>query len=209
MNASRAAAASAGAAAALAYPFVVWFALGRFDARNVGFALLALAVLRLLLTAPARARAWGRALMGPGLALAAVAAATALTNSPALLLAAPALASLALLASFGRTLRTGPPFVERLARATHPDLSPAEVAYCRSVTGVWCAFFAANAAIVLALAAFAPRAWWAAWSGFGSYLAIGCLFASEYLVRRARFGRFEDHPLDRALARILGARAGR
>jgi uncharacterized membrane protein len=209
VSAARAAAAGAAAAAAVAYPFVVWFALGRFDARNVGFALLALAVLRLLLIAPSRARAFGGALLAPALALAAIAAATALTNSAALLLAAPALASLVLLASFGRTLHTGPPFVERLARATNPDLSPGEISYCRSVTRVWCAFFAANAAVVLALAALAPRAWWAAWAGFGAYLAIGLLFASEYVVRRARFGRFEEHPIDRVLLRLLGARAPR
>ncbi len=208
MSAARGLAAGASAIGALAYPFAVWFALGRFDARTIGLGLLALLALRMLLLTPARARVWGRALAAPGLAVAGIALATALTNSPSLLLAAPAFASLALWTSFARTLRSGPPFVEQLARATHPDLSGPEIAYCRTVTWLWCVFFAANAATILALAALAPRAWWAAYAGFGSYLAIGSLFASEYVVRRARFGRFEAHPLDRALARVLGARAG-
>ena len=208
MRSVRGLAAGASAVVGVAYPFGVWLALGRFDARTIGLGLLGLVGLRALLLAPARARAWGRALAAPALALAVVALSTALTNSPLLLLAAPALVSLALLFSFARGLRSGPPFVEQLARATHPDLSPQEVVYCRGVTRVWCVFFALNAALIFALAVLAPRAWWVVWVGFGSYLAIGLLFAAEYVVRRARFGRFEPHPLDRALAHVLGARAG-
>jgi uncharacterized membrane protein len=207
VSAVRRLAAGASASAALAYPFGVWFALGRFDARTVGLGMLALLALRMLLLSPERARTWGRALSGPALALGAIALAAALTNAPLLLLAVPALASVALLLAFARSLRHGPPLVERLARATNPDLTPAEIAYCRSVTLVWCGFFAANAAAILALARLAPYAWWLAWTGFGSYLAIGSLLATEYVVRRARFGRFEAHALDRALAHLLGARA--
>ena len=118
--------------------------------------------------------------------------------------ARPIAPGIALLLSFARTLREGPPLVEQLARATHPELSPSEIEHCRSVTWLWCAFFAANATAIGGLALWAPRAWWAAYAGFGSYLAVGFLFASEYVVRRARFGRFEDHLLDRALARALG-----
>jgi uncharacterized membrane protein len=208
MGGVRGLAAGLSVAAALAYPFAVYFALGHFDARTIGLGLLALIGLRALLLAPPRARAWGSALAAPALALGALALATALANAPGLLLAAPALASLALLLSFGRTLRRGTPMVEQLARATNPDLSAAEIDYCRHVTWAWCAFFLANAAAMFALAGWAPRAWWAFYSGLGSYLVIGLLFASEYVVRRARFGRFEPHVLDRTLARVLGARAG-
>ncbi|HEU4428823.1 MAG TPA: hypothetical protein VFT98_08715 [Myxococcota bacterium] len=204
MASARRLAAGASALAMLAYPFAIWFALGRLETRTVGLGLLALLALRMLLLAPVRARALGRSLAPPALALAAIAAATAALDAPQLLLLAPALGSLALLLTFARTLREGPPLVEQLARATNPELSASEIEHCRSVTWLWCAFFAANAAAIGALAGWAPRAWWAAYAGFGSYLAVGLLFASEYVVRRARFGRFEDHLLDRALARALG-----
>lgn len=192
-----------GALLIVAYPLATFFALGRFSPRAVGLGLLALVVARALLLAPATARAQGRALAGPALALAAVAVLTALVNHPLFLLAAPALASLGLLLAFGRTLAGGPPLVETLARATNPDLTAEEARYCRSVTLAWCGVFAANAAAVLALAAFAPRTYWAAYSGLGAYLVIGIVYGVEYVVRRARFGRFEPHLLDRVLARAL------
>ena len=194
---------AASAVLVLFYPLAVFFALGRISPRAVGLGLIALLAARALLLRPTTARAYGRALGRPALALAAIAGLTALVNHPILLLAAPALASLAFLASFGRSLRAGPPVVETLARATNPDLTPAEQRYCRSVTLVWCGVFATNAAAVLALAAFAPRSWWAAFSGLGVYLVIGGVFGAEYVVRRARFRRFEPHLVDRVLARVL------
>jgi len=192
---------------ALAYPFAVYALLGRFDTRTVALGLLALVVLRAALLAPAKARELGRVLAGPALALGGLALAAAITRAEALLLAAPALASFAMLAIFARSLRSGPPFVERLARATNPDLTAAEVVYCRDVTRIWCAFFAVNGAALLGLALLGPRAWWAFYAGLGSYLLMGVLFAGEYVVRRARFGRFEAHSLDRALARLMRASA--
>jgi len=192
---------------ALAYPFAVYALLGRFDTRTVALGLLALVVLRAALLAPAKARELGRVLAGPALALGGLALAAAITRAEALLLAAPALASFAMLAIFARSLRSGPPFVERLARATNPDLTAAEVVYCRDVTRIWCAFFAVNGAALLGLALLGPRAWWAFYAGLGSYLLMGVLFAGEYVVRRARFGRFEAHSLDRVLARLMRASA--
>jgi uncharacterized membrane protein len=192
-----------GGLALLAYPFAVYAALERVAPRAIGVALLGGVALRAAALAPAAACSYGRTLLGPALALGALAAATALTNESWLLLAAPALASLAFLASFARSLHRGPPVVERLARATNPDLTPSEVRYCRGVTWMWCGVFAANAACVLVLATRAPRAWWAGFAGLGIYAVLGFAFAAEYVVRRARFGRFEEHALDRALARVL------
>jgi uncharacterized membrane protein len=195
------------ALAALAYPFAVYALLGRFDTRTVALGLVALVALRAAVLAPTQARELGRVLAGPALALGGLALAAAVTRAEALLLAAPALASFAMLATFARSLQSGPPFVERLARATNPDLTAGEVVYCRDVTRIWCAFFAANGAALLVLALLGPRAWWLFYAGLGSYLLMGLLFACEYVVRRARFGRFEAHPLDRALAKLLGAGA--
>ena len=74
--------------------------------------------------------------------------------------------------------------------------------YCRSVTLVWCAFFVVNGAAAALLAAFAPRGWWAGYTGVVSYVLVGALFAAEYVVRKARFGRFGRGPVDRLLAHV-------
>jgi len=78
------------------------------------------------------------------------------------------------------------------------------VRYCRAVTAVWCGFFALNGAVAAALAALAPRAWWAAYAGGASYLLAGALFAAEYVVRKSRFGRYGHGLLDRLLASLFG-----
>lgn len=47
---------------------------------------------------------------------------------------------------FGRTLRRGSlPLIERIARRSTPDLSPAIVRYTRRLTLLWCAYFAVAA----------------------------------------------------------------
>jgi uncharacterized membrane protein len=71
------------------------------------------------------------------------------------------------------------------------------------VTVLWCAFFTLNGAATGLLAALAPRSWWALYTGAIAYVLMGALFAGEYLVRKARFGRFGPGLLDRLLARLL------
>ncbi len=139
-----------------------------------------------------------------GAALLALAAAL---DDTRFMLAYPSVVNAVLLATFAISLRRGPPVVERLARQITPDLLPAEVRYCRTVTAVWCAFFAWNGSVATALALWAPRSWWAAYCGAISYLLVGTLFAVEYLVRKRRFGRYGRGPLDRFLARVLGNEA--
>jgi uncharacterized membrane protein len=108
---------------------------------------------------------------------------------PAFLLYWPVLVCAAFLFSFGRTLWSPPPFVERFARLQNPNLGPVEVAYCRRVTQVWCLFFIVNGSIALALALKGSLKAWALYCGCISYLLIGALFAAEYLYRRWRFRR--------------------
>jgi uncharacterized membrane protein len=122
-----------------------------------------------------------------------------------LMLLYPTAVNVVLLGHFAWTLRTPVPMVERFARMQVPDLRPDEIRYCRTVTWVWVTFFAANGATAAALALLAPRSWWAFYTGALSYGLVGVLFAAEYVVRKARFGRFGRHPIDRALARALRA----
>lgn len=187
---------------AAGYPFLVFAALQGLEARWVALALAAALGLRVA-TLPRRPRgAELRRLLGPGLPVAGVLALALLWNDARALLLVPALVNAALLLAFGRTLLRGPPLVETLARLEHDDLSPAELRYCRGVTALWCAFFAANGAVALALALRGDLALWTLYTGGVSYLLVGLLFAAELTVRARRFGRYEGtlaEPLFRRL----------
>jgi uncharacterized membrane protein len=109
---------------------------------------------------------------------------------PRALLLVPVLISTGLLMAFGRTLWRGASMVETLARLREPHLSDAQVRHCRTVTAVWCGFFAVNAAVCLALALYADLWLWTLYTGVVSYALMGLLFAAELVVRNWRFHNF-------------------
>jgi uncharacterized membrane protein/peptidoglycan/xylan/chitin deacetylase (PgdA/CDA1 family) len=144
-----------------------------------------------------------RTLAGLAGSVAALLVLAAILDDARFLLAYPSLVNLVFLAQFGLSLR-GTSMVECFARFQVGDLSAPEIRYCRGVTLTWCAFFAVNGGVATALALAAPRAIWAAYTGVLSYVLMGLLFASEYVIRKARFGRFGPGLHDRILARVLG-----
>lgn len=192
----------------VAYPFLVYLALTRLGARVAGLLVVAALVLHGL-----RARWFGRQgfrtllLQAGGVAL--LAGATAATGHPGFLLQLPVLISVFLGITFAATLVRPPPMIERYARMVDPELTPAEVRHCRVVTWVWLAFFAVNAGIAEWLALRGDPAAWALYSGGIAYGLMGLLFAGEYVVRKARFGRFGDRAPDRVLAALLSRRRWR
>jgi len=119
------------------------------------------------------------------------------------LLLVPVLVNGALLFAFGRTLRRGPSLVETLARLQEPDLSAAQERHCRTVTAVWCGFFAANAAVCTALALLADLWLWTLYTGVISYLLMGLLFGAEFLVRSWRFHNLRFAPVEPLLRRLF------
>jgi len=197
-----------GAARALffgAFPLLVAGGVALVGTRGTALLLLAtLAVARI----GSRSRPSGpHPLAGLGFAGATLLALAAALDDTRFMLAYPSVVNAGLLATFALSLRRGPPLVERLARLVTPDLLPAEVRYCRTVTVVWSAFFLLNGSVATALAWWAPRGWWAAYCGALSYLLVGALFTGEYLYRKRRFGRYGPGPFDRVLARIFGNEA--
>jgi uncharacterized membrane protein len=159
----------------VAYPLLVYAALQRTSPRALALGLLALLALRALLLGRAALLGYARVWATPAAGLALVFAVTALWNDRTILLAAPALASLALLVAFGRSLRGPESIVESIARVQLGVLGEAESRYCRRVTGVWCGFFLGNALVALGLALFASIEAWALYTGLLSYLAIATL----------------------------------
>jgi uncharacterized membrane protein len=164
-------------AASVAYPLVVWIAAGHVGPRWIALGLVGLALAR---AAVARQRFW----LAVALAAAGLAAASAWFDGWTALKLYPVLVNLALLGAFAASLRRGPSIVERLARLREPALPPEAIAYTRRVTQVWCAFFAANAAVSAATAWRADAAGWALYNGVIAYVAMGALMGGEWLVRR-------------------------
>lgn len=164
-------------ALSLAYPLVVYLALGRFEPRWLALLLVALAVLRALAT---RQAVWLVAACG-AVVLAALAG---LFNAALPLKLYPALVNAVMLAIFAVSLQFPPTVVERIARLTEPDLPPHAVRYTRRVTQIWCLFFVCNGTLALATALWASDRAWAIYNGGIAYVLMGTLFAAEWRVRQ-------------------------
>ncbi len=189
----------------VAFPLLVFAGVSRLGARTTALLLCALffpGVVRAAVNGRDRLRS---ALLLP-LSTVVLLGLAALRDDGRFMLAYPVLVNAALLLQFGLSLRGERSLVETFARLRVPDLSSAEQRYCRSVTGVWCAFFVLNGGAAALLAAFAPRAWWALYTGAISYAFVGVVFAAEYVVRKARFQRWGRGPVDRLLAPLLRSR---
>ena len=159
------------------YPLGVYLAMGRVAPEWLAMLLVALAVLRALVT---RQRFWWAVVSG-----AAVLALAAWLQGDALAVKLyPVLVNAALLLVFGLSLRFGTPVIERLARIQEPDLPAYAVAYTRRVTQAWCVFFLVNGAIALATATLASERVWALYNGLVAYVLIGAMFAGEWLLRQ-------------------------
>lgn len=184
------------------YPAAVYFGLLHLSARSVGLLLLCLLLPSLFyrLRSAQPGQLW--AVLKLPLAIVALVGLAALFDDRRFVLALPVLINLLLLAGFAGSLRTTP-MVERFARLQKPELSPAQVGYCRRVTQVWCCFFAGNALLSLLLACFASLRAWALYTGLIAYILIGALGASEYVVRKARFREYGSGLHDRLLARLF------
>lgn len=191
----------------IGYPFAVYIGLTRFSARGVG-------LLMLLLLAPSLAMKWRNAkredllvAVRVPLSIMAVAGLSALLNDRRFVLAVPVLINGLLFAQFAGSLRTTP-IVERFARMQQPALSNAQIAYCRQVTKVWCAFFVLNASVSVVLALGGPLSWWALYTGAIAYVLIGTVATVEYVVRKAMFREYGAGLHDRILARVFPPHSG-
>lgn len=184
------------------YPVAVYVGLTRFGARSLGL-LLGLLLLPGFLRKlrAARREDLGVVLRLP-LSIFALLGLAACFDDARFVFALPVLINLSLLAQFAGSLR-GTPLVERFARMQQPALAPAQVAYCRTVTKVWCGFFVANALTSAALALFAPLGLWTLYNGLLAYVLIGLLATGEYLVRKARFREYGPGLHDRIIARLF------
>lgn len=168
---------------ALAYPALVYFGLTAFEPRILGLLLLAIVLLRHGRSAAGFLKTTDTAERLFALAMIALSTGIVAVNSELLLRLYPAILSLGMFLMFARTLSRPPSMIERFARLQDPGLTATGVRYTYRVTQVWCVFLASNATIALCTV-FASREIWALWNGLLSYIAMGSLFAGEWLLRR-------------------------
>ena len=169
------------------YPFVVYLALAELGPRGVAGLLVLLASVRLLPRLAGRGSdrdplaGWhAAALLGLGVVVFA-------SGLGRFALVLPVAVNLGLLAYFAHSLRSGDSVVEAIAIRWEGAISDEKRAYCRSVTRVWCVFFAVNATVAAALALWAPVSWWTLYNGAIAYGLMAALFGVEFFVRRHRF----------------------
>jgi len=177
-----------GALLLVAYPACVYFALGRVSVRPLSVGLAVLVTMSLVLRIQGKKREHALVMARIPLSIGALLLVGAWCDDRRFVLALPVLTNIVLLAQFGSSLGSIP-VAERFARAQEDDLSPAQIAYCRAVTIVWCAFFVLNGGVTAALALFAPVKVWAAYAGGLSYALVGLVAAVEYGTRTLRFGK--------------------
>ena len=167
----------------LAYPFLVWTALGTV----APWYFVLFGIVCLLVRAVVLHRVHARRMEIGALLLAVLLLAALATLSAELATRAyPVVVSLAVAAMFALSLRTPPSVVERIARIREPDFPPDGVRYTRQVTQVWVGFLLLNAMISAATALWGSLDAWVLWNGLLSYLTMGVLFAAEYGVRHHR-----------------------
>jgi uncharacterized membrane protein/3-hydroxymyristoyl/3-hydroxydecanoyl-(acyl carrier protein) dehydratase len=191
---------------AIGYPVLIYFALIAMEPRQIALVLLGLLGLRLAVTARAKLASYTRTFWLPVVMVALVAVATATWNDSLSLLLAPTLINLVLLVVFGLSLLREESMVERFARLQVDHLSPEEIHYCRTVTVVWCGFFAANGALALALALMGDVETWTIYTGIIAYLLMGGLFALEFTYRHWRFRRYVGAFTDPLFRRVFPPR---
>jgi uncharacterized membrane protein len=166
------------------YPFLVYFARARVPPVLLVALAMALGAWHLLRPREQAIMPRWSFFVIPGILLALLAARPALAMQ-----AYPPLVSLCLAGAFAWSLAYPPSAIERIARLTHPRMTAEMIAYTRTVTKVWIAFFLANASIATICAVWFTVAIWTLWTGLVSYLLIGALFLGEWIVRRWKMER--------------------
>ncbi|ODP32567.1 hypothetical protein A9762_22570 [Pandoraea sp. ISTKB] len=121
--------------------------------------------------------------------LAALACATAMSNSELLLRCYPVAVNIGMGITFAMSLRAPMSMIERIARLHQPNLPADATPYLRKVTRVWIAFFMLNGGIALFTAIWTSREIWSLYNGAIAYVLIGLMFAGEWLYRRRMLAR--------------------
>lgn len=188
------------ALAVAGYPFLVYGGLRLLQPRWLALALGGALLLREI----SRSRNGGPSpLLLPFVLVGGVLGLAMIFNEHRFFLFVPVLINVALFVSFARTLVTGRPMVESLARRRFAHFPPEHIAYCRRVTEVWCAFFLVNTGVIFWLAWQASVAQWTLYTGLVAYVLVGALFTAEMTYRAWRFRDYQGEVTDVLFRRLF------
>ncbi|HEY8155411.1 MAG TPA: hypothetical protein VII72_14900 [Myxococcota bacterium] len=195
---------AAAAIGLLAYPFFVEGLIARFGVRASCGALLVVSLASLALRRRAR---WELDLPAwPGPAIAGVLALGAISGRGDALLLIPAIVYLGLADLFRRSLSREDSLIERAARWIVPEAPDFIRGYCRGVTGLWAALFAASAVAIAGLALAGSGNLWQAVTGWGIYALMLGVCGLEFFVRKTWFRYyFHGGPFDRFWSSLFPA----
>lgn len=188
----------------VAYPYLVEVLLARLGVRASCLLLLAVSGVSLAVGGPARSAL--DAPVWPGLAIAGVLAAGALSGERGALLLLPALIYLGVADVFRRSLAREDSLIERCARLLVPEAPDFIRGYCRGATALWALLLAVSGAAIAGLALAGTPERWRAVTGWGIYAAMLAVSALEFLVRKTWFRYyFYGGPFDRLWSRLFPA----
>lgn len=189
-----------------AYPFIVYFGLGRFEPRVLYLIVGILLGIRGLIGLRSLNVEHVRKLAPPAIAITAVLAAGAWFNSETLFLLIPGIISAVLGGFFMVSYFSPPSMIEVFARMSVSDMTDETVQYTRRVTLVWVGFFLFNTAVVCYLSFFASKEAWAIYTGVIAYLLIALLLAVEFLYRVWKFRNYRGYWFDPYLRALFPPR---
>ncbi|ODS23645.1 hypothetical protein AB835_07925 [Candidatus Endobugula sertula] len=171
----------------LLYPIVVFVGLQSVDARYLILLLIIIGGIRILSLGKSPLNHWTWLPLLVVLALW-----TWVSNTSISLKLYPVFINLGFLILFSTSLRYPPSIIEQLARFQDPQLPERAIVYTRTVTRVWCYFFAINGVIAFLITCFGSDAIWAIYNGLISYLLMGVIFLGEWLIRQRVIKSHDD-----------------
>ena len=167
----------------LAWPLVIWHGLANWRPEWVLIVLVTAFLLRFLVLKKQLGvlAATGKKIALFGLALCLF---SGILREYHLLLYYPVVINALLFTVFYSSLAEPVSLVERLARLQEPALSAAGVKYTSRVTQIWCVFFIVNGSIAFLTCMYGDMTIWAAYNGMISYVLMGLLMGTEWIVRQ-------------------------
>ncbi|MBN2527369.1 MAG: hypothetical protein JXR76_13320 [Deltaproteobacteria bacterium] len=167
----------------VAYPFLIYLGLTQFSPSIVSAFILTMLGARLFATRKMSLKKL-KALLPLSVAATIPALFSLIFNSAQVLLLMPTVVNATLFCTFGWTLLKGPSMIARFAAISEPVMTDRIHQYCRKVTVVWCLFFIVNGTIATYTAFCTSKEYWTLYNGLISYILIGVLLGTEFLIRQ-------------------------
>lgn len=161
----------------IAYPFIIYFGLIHFDSTSVIVFVIALLIIRGVTEKQQNAR---KVIFTAAFGV--LVAAYFWGNQQGLKLY-PVLVNASMLLLFASSLYAKQSIIERIARLKEPNLPESGIRYTRTVTIVWCVFFALNGVAALLTTFWTSDKVWLFYNGFLAYVMIGLMIVGEWAVR--------------------------